>query len=236
MEPVITVENLVQSAGKKTILNRVSFEVYRGESLGIFGTGDTGKTSLMHILAGVDKFKSGSVEVLGFNIKKTEKFKRKLGLVTQAPSLFNDLKVSENLDFIAVLKGVKKDRIPGIINQFELENYLDRPVKKLDSGVYQRLSTACALLNEPEILIADEPLRSTDIYSTRIIITELKKFIAEGGTCLWSFKSPEFFDLADRIAWLDEGQVNMLTPWRAREKWTSQVQDIYNSSGENNAQ
>ncbi len=226
MQAVIAVQNLVQKIGRKLVLNDVSFTVEKGECFGVFGTRGKGKTTLLHILAGIDRFKSGSVLVAGVNVQKNESFKKKLGLVTQQPSLFPDLSTVENLDFIATIKEADKTKIARLVQDFELEDYLKQPVTMLDAGVYQRLSLACALLNEPEILIIDELINDVDMYSRKILIREVKKFLAAGSTVVWGFSNPDYLHHMDKVAWLNDGKLTVISPEQAREKWARGEADV----------
>ncbi len=226
MKPVLTVKNLVQKVGKKTVLEGISFEVRAGERFGLFGVKGAGKTTLLHILAGVDRFRSGSVEVLGYDIRRSGAFKKYTGLVTQEHSLFRDLNTYENLDFIAALKCVDKDSIISVIDRLELREHLKKPVKLLEAGVYQRLSVACALLNDPDLLIADELINDVDIYSRHVIFRELESFTSSGGTCVWGYSDISFCEQMSRVGWLENGQITLYTPVEAIEQWEKQLQTI----------
>jgi ABC-2 type transport system ATP-binding protein len=223
MEPVIRVNNLVQKMGQKTVLKGISFEVLPGECLGVFGTRGTGKTSLLHILAGIDRFASGQVEILGMNIRASEKFKRSLGLVTQEKSLFLDMTVGENLDFIAALKKASKADVHEMIERYELNEILSESVTVLDSmGVFQRLSLACAMLNHPKLLIVDEIIKDIDIYSRHLIVRDLQRFQAEGGTCVCGFSNIASCDYMSRVAWLESGEMTFYAPKDAQAEWDRQ--------------
>lgn len=219
MQPLLRVVSLRQRIGRRDVLKDLSFEVFPGECFGIFGLAGSGKTALIHILAGVDRFTSGSVEVLGHNIKKTEKFKQYTGLVTQRRSLFQELTAGENLDFIAALKNAKRDAISSLVERLELNDYLKEPVTRLEAGVYQRLSLACALLNEPRLLLADEPITGFDLDSRRLILGEIKDYLQRGGTCVWAFSSMEPVGLMSRVGWLENGEFTVYSPQEARERW-----------------
>lgn len=220
MKPILSVNHLVQKRGRKTLLKDITFDVFPGERFGVFGTRGTGKTALLHILAGVDRFTSGQVEILDFNVQKTEKYKQNLGLVTQERSLFHDMSVAENLDFMAVLKKASHDDIQEMITRFELKNSLSFPLADLDSvGVFQRLSLACAMLNHPRIIILDDVVKDIDSGSRKIILRELDRFQAEGGTSIWSFSDIHDWDLMNRVGCLAEGNMTIHTPESAHEKW-----------------
>ncbi len=235
MTPLIRVNDLTQQIGPKNVLDKLSFELFSGECLGLFGVRGAGKTTLLHILAGIDRFKSGSVEVLGFDIRKSEVFKKQLGLVTQEQSLFRDLKVYENLEFISVLKNTGRENISGLVKRFELLKYLREPVGTLDAGIYQRLSLACALLNTPRLLIADDLINDIDPYSRRLILKELTRFITSGGACIWGFSRIEFCAATSRVGWLENGLLTLCSPQEAQEVWDNRLRLIEQQSGEKDA-
>jgi ABC-2 type transport system ATP-binding protein len=218
-KPIVTVEKLVQKMGKELVLDEISFSVLPGECFGIFGPRGSGKTSLLHILAGIDRFVSGDVRIFNYNIRRSERFKLQLGLLTEERSLFQDLSTGENLDFLASLKNATKEDIQRVGTAFELEDYLKTPVTLLDHGVYQRLALACALLNRPQLLLLDEPVQDFDLYSRQVILREIKKFLAAGNTCIWASSNPAFLEKMDRVGWLEDGKITVLQAEEAQEKW-----------------
>lgn len=224
---IITVTDLIQNYGNKRILNEVSFQLYEGEILGIFGLRGTGKTSLLHVVAGVERFVSGSVEVLGHKVGKSQGYKDRLGLVTQKRSLFQDLNVYENLDFISAIKGQGKKAIPDLIERLELEAYLKEPVKRIDIGIYQRVALACALLNDPDILILDEIIRDIDLESRTIILREVTRFLDAGHSCICAFGSIEYVPYMNRVLWLDQGVVTEYTPKEAVQAWKRLYNELF---------
>lgn len=226
MQPVIKVEDLVQKFNGRRVLDEVSFTVEAGECFGVFGTRMSGKSTLLHILAGIDRFASGRVEVLGCQLPKNESFKKHLGLVTQQPSLFPDLRVGENLHFIAVLKNAPQENITPLVDKLDLSSHLALPLKNLEAGVYQRLALACALLNQPRLLLVDELINDIDLPSRRIIFSVMREFLAGGGTCVSGFSNPAYFKLMTRVAWLEQGKITLLTPDQAEQRWQRQSGDL----------
>ncbi|AFM42477.1 ABC-type multidrug transport system, ATPase component [Desulfosporosinus acidiphilus SJ4] len=231
MGPVIKVDNLVQKIGRKPLLQGITFEVMAGECLGIFGTRGAGKTSLIHSLAGVDRFSSGRIEIHGHNIKKTEKFKRETGLVTQKNSLFQDMTVVENLDFIAALKKASKANVLEMIERFNLKEFLSKPVAVLDIGVLQRLSLACALLNRPKLLLVDELIKDIDLYSRNLILKEMEQFLATGGTCVSAISTLTNCDYINKVAWLEGGTITLYDLPEAQAEWERQEEYYAEQSG-----
>ena len=233
MEELIRVENLVQRAGGKVILDNVSFTVGAGEAFGLFGVQGSGKTSLLHILAGVDRFSSGTVEVCGFNVRKSEKFKKEMGLVTQVPSLFRDLSAAENLDFLAALKGASGNSVKETVKRLELAGCLKERAAKMLPGPYRRLSLACALLGNPRILLVDDFADNLDKKSLKLILGEISRFHQEGGTLVTVFNRPDFFNRAARVGFLEEGRMQVLEAKAATELWRSQMDYVSGGRGEN---
>ncbi|MDN5345456.1 MAG: type transport system ATP-binding protein [Clostridia bacterium] len=235
MDTIVAVKDLTQKIGKKTVLDGLVLEVGTGECLGIFGMKGSGKTALLHILAGIDRFTSGKVLVAGLDIRRTEGFKKYIGLVTQERSLFQDLSVAENLDFIAVLKNAGRDNIGPLIRRLELGEVLNQPAGTLEAGLYQRLALACALLNSPRLLLADELIGAIDLESRRIILRELKSFLAGGGTCVWAFSNAEFLPHVDRVGWLEKGKISFYQPAGALARWSGLIQSLAGQGGDSDA-
>lgn len=230
---VINVKHLHQKIAAREILRDLTFQVRKGECLGIFGLRGSGKTSLLHILAGIDGFASGTVEILGSSMNgKDSSYKRHLGLVTQFPSLFHDLTVAENLDYIALLKGCGKGQTESLCESLELGPYLREAAVRLEVSVYQRLALACALLNQPDILIVDEIIKDIDLPSRQIIVDQLTRYRQAGGTCIWGFSHMYYNKWMDRVAWLEDGQISLYLPQEAVERWQEQVREFPAAGGE----
>lgn len=230
IETLVGVKNLGQKFLLKPVLNDISFEVANGEALGIFGLRGSGKSSLLHIIAGVDRFSSGSVEVLGCNVRKEQRFKRHVGLVTQEASLFQDLNAAENLDFIAALRGAGWKDIERVVGEMELDDFLKLPLSILEAGIYQRLALACALLNSPQLLILDEPVKDIDLYSRSLILKRLRVFVDQGGALICAFSNMEFAPYFDRVGWLENGELDFYEPSAAQEKWAGLL-DSFREAG-----
>ncbi|MDD3879851.1 MAG: ATP-binding cassette domain-containing protein [Syntrophomonas sp.] len=232
---VISIRGLVQKVGKRTVLNGVDLDLYRGECLGVFGLRGTGKTTLLHAALGVDRIKSGNIEIWGQNIAKSQAYKKKLGLVTQQPSLFADLNVAENLDLFRVIKKAPFERLEDVIQRLQLEDYLHEALPSLQVGVYQRVALACALLNRPEILIIDEIIRDIDLESRGIILQVLEAYLEEGNSCLCGFSNMEHVHYLDRVAWLDDGSIHIYSPDEAENLWRELNAVIPKKRGEQDA-
>ncbi|HBT20624.1 MAG TPA: ABC transporter ATP-binding protein [Peptococcaceae bacterium] len=231
---VVKVENLVQRIGKKEVLKGISFEAAPGEFYGIFGYGGSGKTSLLHIIGGIEKFTRGTVEVLGFNVRKTERFKKYIGIVTQKPSLFRDLRAGENIEFIGSLKGADMKGAADLVDRLGLKDHLKEPTAALDAGLYKRLSLACALLGPPKLLLLDEPFSGIEPESQKLMLKEIKDFVDGGGTCIACFSSIEACGAVSSCVWLENGILTPMNPSGLRQKWEEEIRNLYEKrDGEN---
>ena len=223
----VKVEELNKSFGPKTVLTDMSFELAVGECLGVFGMRGSGKTTLIHILAGIEPFSAGRAEVLGCSLnERNYAYRSRMGLVTQAPSLFNDLTVLENMDYLAVLKGCGKEQIEPLGQRLQLKPYFKEAAGRLDVSIYQRLSLACALLNQPEILFIDDITKDIDLASLKIILREIREFRENGGTCVWGFSNMYYHQWMDRIVWLEEGRMVLFSPQEAQRRWDKMESEI----------
>ncbi len=160
----IRVENLSKSYGKLRAVDRVSFEVRYGEIFGLIGPNGAGKTTIIKILMGIIKGDEGEVYILGRRPGSRDVYKY-IGYSPQEKetALYEDLTVYENLKFFSRLYGVKDSgRVEEVINFVELDDKRDELVSNLSGGMKARLSLALALINDPKLLILDEPTIGVD--------------------------------------------------------------------------
>lgn len=162
---MIKLENISYSYGKSQVLYSVSVTAEQGSCIVIAGPNGSGKSTLLSVIAGIKKQSAGTAYVNG-----------KIGYVPQSTALFEDLSVKENLKFFAAAGKIKfcgTEKLP-----FKLKNFENKKVAKLSDGMKKRVSIACALISNPDILILDEPCSSLDIiYRDELLslIIELKK-------------------------------------------------------------
>jgi len=164
---IIHAENIVKKFGDFTAVNRINFDVRRGEIFGLLGANGAGKTTTFRILCGLTTANEGSIKIAGSDLhSRAAETRRKIGFVAQKFSLYTDLSVKNNLEFFGGAYGLagKKliNRIEWALNAFSLRSYQNCITAKLPLGYKQRLSMACALLHEPEILFLDEATSGAD--------------------------------------------------------------------------
>jgi len=178
---MIEVENLTKRYGPYTAVDRVSFRVNRGEILGFLGPNGAGKTTTMRILTGFIPATGGTARVAGYDVFEDPiEVKKRLGYLPETPPLYHDLRVVEQLSFVAKIKGMpKKDRaakIDEVMEKTRIADVRHKLVGRLSKGYRQRVGLAQALLNNPDVLILDEPTAGLDPkqqFETRDLIKGL---------------------------------------------------------------
>lgn len=164
MGNLIEVKDLNKSFGKRKVLNDVSFTLREGEILGFIGPNGAGKTTTIKLMLGLQNIDSGSVLINGFDIKKDfVKAIEYVGAIIESPDLYMYLSGRKNLQLIAAMyKNVDEERINEVVKIVGLEDRINDKVSKYSLGMRQRLGIAAALLNNPKILILDEPTNGLD--------------------------------------------------------------------------
>ncbi len=209
---MIEVKDLTHYYGDKRAIHNVSFEVQKGEILGLLGPNAAGKTTTMKILTCFMPPTSGSAKISEFDIwDQPHEIKNLIGYLPENPPLYNDLSVFEYLDFVAKIKGVpSKKRAAAISSSIEkaaLQNVGKQVVGNLSKGFKQRVGISQALLNDPKILILDEPTIGLDPRQI-IEIRELIKNLGGDHTIILSTHIlPEVEMTCGRVVIINEGEV-----------------------------
>ncbi|MGI8647395.1 MAG: heme ABC exporter ATP-binding protein CcmA [Acidimicrobiales bacterium] len=157
----IAVKNLVVTRGGRRVLHQLNVDIPRGHITGLLGPSGCGKTTLMRCVVGVQRVESGTVTVLG-DAAGSAALRRRVGYVTQSPSVYADLSVADNLSYFASLFGASKQRVRKTMSDVELSDSANQLVSQLSGGQRTRVSLACALISEPELLVLDEPTVGLD--------------------------------------------------------------------------
>jgi ABC-2 type transport system ATP-binding protein len=159
--PAISIANLKVIRGSREVLPDISLDVARGSITGLLGPSGSGKTTLMRAIVGVQIVAGGDVVVLG-EPAGSPGLRSRVGYVTQAPSVYADLSVRENLTYFARVVGAPSERIDEVIATVNLGEHVDQVVVSQSGGERSRVSLASALLGEPELLVLDEPTVGLD--------------------------------------------------------------------------
>tara|TARA_B100001250_G_scaffold95917_1_gene80186 strand:- start:5436 stop:6116 length:681 start_codon:yes stop_codon:yes gene_type:complete len=192
--PIVDLKNININHDDKNILSDISLSIKKGEFIYLIGKTGSGKSSLLKILYGNLKILDGEANVVGFNIVKIKKkeipfLRRKLGIVFQDFKLLSDRSIKKNLEFVLRAtdwKDKKKieDRIQTVLEKVKLQNTENKFPHELSGGEQQRIAIARALLNKPELILADEPTGNLDPATSAEIMEVLKKINKSGTTIL----------------------------------------------------
>lgn len=208
---ILKCENLYKSFGKKQIIKDLSLELYEGDLLGFIGPNGSGKTTTIKMILGLQSINKGKVTINGYDIEKDfVKAISKVGAIVENPDMYMYLSGKKNLELIArMYKGVTKDRIKEVIRLVKLENRINDKVSKYSLGMRQRLGIAGALLNNPNILILDEPTNGLDpegIKELREILKDLA--VKENkGILISSHNLAELESFCNKVCVIKNGKV-----------------------------
>ena len=207
-ETIVEVRNLVKTYGNIKAVNGISFSITKGDVFGMLGPNGAGKSTTVEMIEGLRSADSGSATVLGMNISKdTKNIKERIGVQSQSPALFPDLNVREIINFFRSLfrKSVPTSQI---IELASLQESRDVLFRNLSGGQQQRLSVALAFVNDPEIIVLDEPTTGLDPQARRAMWEVIETFRSGGKTVLLTTHYMEEAQrLCDRIAIMDYGQI-----------------------------
>jgi len=202
----VTIENLRVVRGGREVLPGLSAVVSRGQITGLLGPSGCGKTTLMRSLVGVQRVQGGTVTVLGEPAGSVG-LRRRVGYVTQAPSLYDDLTVRENLAFFATVLGAGSDQIARTVALVGLDTHVDSLVGRLSGGQRSRTSLAVALLAEPDLLVLDEPTVGLDPVLRAQLWSTFAELAAGGTALIVSSHVMDEASRCDRLLLMREGQI-----------------------------
>jgi ABC-2 type transport system ATP-binding protein len=215
-DAAIEIEDLHVVRGGRQALDGISLRVARGTVTGLLGPSGCGKSTLMRAIVGVQIVAGGSVRVLGEEAG-VPGLRRRLGYVTQAPSVYGDLSVGENLRYFAAVVGVDEQRIVQVIRMVSLEGREHQVVGSLSGGERSRVSLATALLNDPELLVLDEPTVGLDPVLRAELWATFHELADAGGTLLVSSHVMDEASQCDALLLMRDGRLlEQSTPERLR--------------------
>ena len=205
-DPAIHVDALRVVRGGTVVLPELSCDVLAGRVTGLLGPSGSGKTTLLRSIVGVQHVTAGTVTVLGEPAGSKE-LRSRVGYMTQAPSVYRDLTVRENLRFFARVLGREPETVARAIADVSLESHSDSVVSRLSGGEQARVSLAAALLGEPELLVLDEPTVGLDPVLRRDLWNLFHRLAERGVTLLVSSHVMDEADRCDALLLLREGRV-----------------------------
>ena len=224
-EYAVTVENLEKRFGTFQAVDKVSFQVKRGEIFGFLGPNGAGKSTTIRMLCGIVTPTAGKASVLGFDVfNDAEKIKANIGYMSQKFSLYEDLTVEENIDFYSgiyqVPQAVKMERKEWVIAMSGLEEHRNSLTSVLAAGWRQRLALGCALLHNPSVIFLDEPTSGVDPISRRNFWSLIYELAGKGVTVFVTTHYMDEAEYCDRLAMIYRGElVAMGTPEEMKSRY-----------------
>ena len=211
-QPVIEVRELLKTFGTFIAVNRVTFDVRQGEVFGLLGPNGAGKSTVIRILCGLLRPTGGTAAVCGLDVRsQPEEVRQRLGYMSQKFSLYDDLRVQENLDFFSGVYGVpkaqrkvRKETVLRLVGLVERRNLYTRG---LAGGWRQRLALACAVIHDPPLLFLDEPTSGVDPVARRAFWRLIYDLAEAGTTVLVTTHYMDEAEYCDRLALMHGGRL-----------------------------
>ncbi len=205
MDTAVEVSGLSVERGHRSVLQDFSCRMERGRITGLLGPSGAGKSTLIRCIVGVQKTEGGSVTVLGQPAGSAQ-IRRRLGYVTQAPSVYPDLTVRENARYFAALVGAGADQADSVIAEVGLSGAADQLVGSLSGGQRSRASLACALVGSPDVLVLDEPTVGQDPILREELWNSLRARADSGVTVIVSSHVMDEANRCDHLILIRDGK------------------------------
>jgi len=231
MKKVIEAENLVKKFGDFTAVDNITFQVNEGEIFGFLGANGAGKTTAMRMLCGLSKPTSGEGRVAGYDIgKEAEKVKANIGYMSQKFSLYNDLKVWENIRLFGGIYGMGSDEIKEktdeLLKRLNFENKKNTMVKSLPLGWKQKLAFSVSIFHNPKIVFLDEPTGGVDPATRRQFWELIYEATDRGITVFVTTHYMDEAEYCDRVSIMVDGRIDALdSPMKLRETYNAKNMD-----------
>jgi len=210
--PVVTVTNLVKQFGRFAALRGVTAEFRPARLYTILGDNGAGKTTLLRIVAGLSAPTRGSLSVLGAS--NPREVCAQIGYMAHPSLLYDEMSGLENLCYFARLYGIgDRERSRNLLRRANLDPELNRPIGQYSQGMRQRVSLARALLNDPQLVLLDEPFSNVDVGSAREMVGFLSELRDQGRTIFVITHQASFLEeAADEFVWMADGQIVNRSP------------------------
>ena len=230
-DTVIKTDKLTKKFGDFTAVNKISFEVEKGEIFGFLGANGAGKTTAMKMLIGISKPTSGRANVAGFDVyKQTEQIKKNIGYMSQKFSLYDDLTIKENIQLFGGIYGLKddalKDQSNELTGKLNLKSHADKLVESLPLGWKQKLSFSIAVIHKPKIVFLDEPTGGVDPVTRRQFWDMIYEAAHNGITVFVTTHYMDEAEYCDRVSIMVDGVIEALdSPTLLKNKFNASSMD-----------
>lgn len=229
---IVKVKNITKEVSKIKILDNVSLEIEEGEILGLIGPSGSGKSTFIKSIIGMEKISCGEVFILGSKIPNRT-ILQSIGYMAQSDALYEDLTGKENLEFFAKIFSINKyeinKRIEYVSNLVNMQNDLNKKVKYYSGGMKRRLSLAISLIQDPKVLILDEPTVGIDPKLRLSIWNELNKLKLNGKSIIITTHVMDEAQRCDKLALIRNGKIIANgTPSKLKDEFkVDTIEDIF---------
>lgn len=227
MDKVIEVHDLVKQFGDFTAVDHISFDVFKGEIFGFLGANGAGKTTAMKMLCGLSRPTSGKGIVAGYDINtQAEQVKRNIGYMSQRFSLYEDLKVWENIELFGGIYGIPKreirPRMESMLTRLNFNEERNNRVKDLPQGWKQKLAFSVAIFHNPRIVFLDEPTGGVDPSMRRQFWEMIYEAASNGITIFVTTHYMDEAEYCNRVSMMVDGHIEALdTPRNLKNKYNA---------------
>lgn len=230
-EIVIHAEELTKTFGTFTAVDHISFDVRRGEVFGFLGANGAGKTTAMRMLCGLSRPTSGTGTVAGYDIvRQAEKIKRNIGYMSQKFSLYEDLRVWENIRLYAGIYGMRDreiaEKTDALLERLHFTRERNTMVSQLPLGWKQKLAFSVSIFHDPAIVFLDEPTGGVDPYTRRQFWEMIYEAADRGITVFVTTHYMDEAEYCDRVSIMVDGRIEVLdTPRNLKERFGARSMD-----------
>ena len=227
----IYTKDLTKEFGDFTAVDAISFDVKKGEIFGFLGANGAGKTTAMRMLTGLSQPTSGEATVAGFNVyTDVENIKKNIGYMSQKFSLYQDLKVKENIEFYGGIYGLHKKELKEasdkLIYRLGMEDELNTLVSELPLGWKQKLSFSLSIIHKPQIVFLDEPTGGVDPVTRRQFWSMIYEAAEEGITIFVTTHYMDEAEYCNRVAIMVDGKIEAMgRPLELKTKFNTDTMD-----------
>tara|TARA_B100000686_G_C16735883_1_gene943552 strand:- start:125 stop:805 length:681 start_codon:yes stop_codon:yes gene_type:complete len=210
---LLQVSKLCKSFGNKKVLENINFEISTGEFVLLTGSNGSGKTTLIRIISSLCSHDEGEIKIFEKSLKK-EFVRSKIGFGMHKSMIYDDFTGKENLEYSSDLYGItnKKENLENIVDRFQLIEILEKKIKYLSQGQIKRIANAKAFLNNPKLIILDEPDSGLDKQSQEILLREIIKQKKLGTSILLaSHRFEKWIDIADQVLLMENSSLVNIT-------------------------
>lgn len=239
MENIVEVKNLKKTYKDLTAVDNISFDVKKGEILGLLGPNGSGKSTTINCILSLLSFENGEIKIFGKEMTPTSyDIKSKIGVVFQDVAVFDELNVYDNVNYFCGLyikdRKIREKYVNETIDFVNLREYIKFYPKQLSGGLLRRLNIACGIAHKPELIFFDEPTVAVDPQSRNSILEGIKKLREAGATIIYTTHYMEEVEiLCDRVIILDKGKIiaqgtvdELKELSKADEKLTIEIDDL----------